>query len=461
MAARARIIKAAAGASYSRLVLIAGQILTVPVLVTRWGPATYGAWITITALASYLSYSAVGLAPALRSDMALNFDTGGERSLRTTFQTSLTGLLISTGLAGAAFVLALHVLPLTHLLHLATVSDSDARQIATAVAVQVVLSLVYGVVAAALSAVGEFGGSQTIEATRSLLDFVLLVVLVGGLRFSPAEMAMVYPFTAAGGVVVALFELQRRAPWLFVGLNLDLSVFRRLLRPMLGAVMLSFGYTGLSVQAPRLIIAATLGPSAVATYALAGMMLRIARIPIEIPAFATTVEMSLAYGRGDVEAARGLLANSTRFTLWLALLILPFVVALGGLAALIWTGGRIHIPAGVLALLSLASVAYAIGLPSQETLMALNRLALATTWLALLAIPFMVVCSVLSRGFGLEGAALSVVVLELVFATTTVSMSLKSLGLKFGAFARAIIRAPHDILLKELAAFRPARLRNT
>ena len=91
--------------------------------------------------------------------------------------------------------------------------------------------------------------------------------------------------------------------------------------------------------------------------------------------------------------------------------------------------------------------------------MALNKLALATTWLALLAAPFLIVCLFLSHRFGLVGSAVSVIVLEATFATTTLVMALRSLDMRLSDLVAGIRRPPLELLTREFALLRYRFLR--
>ena len=227
----------------------------------------------------------------------------------------------------------------------------------------------------------------------------------------------------------------------------------RLWQPLLGTFLLNFGYTGLIVQAPRLVLAAIVGPQAVASYAICTMLMRLVRIPIEVPAFSATVEISTAFGTGDLPLARRLIRDSTRFSLWTALLLIPAVVALGPSVVHLWSVGEVQIDRGLLAVLGIATIAFAAGLPAQEGLMALNRLMLATAWLLLLSAPFVLLCLLLSRNLGTFGAGVATMLLEVAFAAIVVVRCLRCFDYPLGGFVRGLT-PPVEIVAATLAGLR-------
>ena len=56
-----RIISGLGLSSAIIMVTMVGQILTVPILLTRWGAQIYGEWLTLTALAGTLSMLNLGV----------------------------------------------------------------------------------------------------------------------------------------------------------------------------------------------------------------------------------------------------------------------------------------------------------------------------------------------------------------------------------------------------------------
>jgi O-antigen/teichoic acid export membrane protein len=256
-------------------------------------------------------------------------------------------------------------------------------------------------------------------------------------------------------LLATTFCLIAKAPWIVrSGAHLQLAALEPLWKPTLGSFLLSFGYTGLIVQAPRLIIATTMGPSFVAVYAVASMLLRLVRIPIEIPSFAATVEMSMAYGVGDTPLAQRMLLTASRFSVWIAVILIPLTVACGPLAVRIWSNGRLDVPYNLVIVLGLSTAAFTFGLPGQEGLLALNRMLKASGWLILLSAPFAASCYVLTKSEGLLGAGLAVLGLEAIFAVLVVRQCLKLFDYPAGAYLAALARPPIDVVTREWLGLR-------
>ena len=455
MSVRVRMIKGLTAYSYGRLVIVAGQILSVPLLVTRWGAAGYGEWVTLTALASYITYANVGVPGAVRADLALAYGEGGHERMREAFQTCLLLITITGLLVTAGFVALVNAAPLGWIVRGSALSVHDAAFIASVLAIQVAMSLVLGVFQAALSAVGRYGYVGFLESNRQAAEFIGLLLIVGLLRKSPTVACMIYPATMALHLGVLIGRVQIDAPWVLQGpWRFHRSAMQRLWRPMLGVLATSFGYYSLSFQAPRVILGIVAGPTAVAVYAVTSMLMRIVRMPIDIVAHTPSVELSMAHGSGERQRARNILSGSMRSCFWIALCMIPFILLFGPTAVDIWTRHRVQVPLSLLVFTSMSTAIFSLALPAQEALMSLGQLGKATFWLAAGSLPMLALEFALTKVYGLQGAAAAVVLLDLLYAGLAVYWTVKLFGFDRRAFFAGLMRPPVEIIGAEAGHLR-------
>ncbi len=418
--ARRRIFAGLAASIYSRTVLVLGQLLLVPVLATRWGLSGYGEWVTITALAAYLSYTNIGMPGALRAHMAMAFSRNGRVAMQEAFQSSLALIMAVAGAVCLTFITCIQFMPLDRMLQAHWMGRDQAVMVASILGGQVAMYAVSSVFAAALSSVGEYPKTTRLNAHRQTFEMVAMLVSIGVFSAKPGAAAWIYLVSWSGYSLVLASCLWRSAPWLYSRpLRLRPAVLRELARPMFGVLGTTFGYYGMSVQAPRIILAAVAGPEATAVYAVASMMTQMVRIPMDLPAHAATVEISLAVGHGEIARGRDLLSNTTRVCLWLALTVTPCVVLLGPFVSSLWTNHRAQAPVDLLALMCISTVVFAVALPLQEGLMAISRLQRAAKWLLIGSAPFVALCWELTKTLGIDGAAIAVIGLDLLYTAAT------------------------------------------
>lgn len=450
MTARRRIFAGLAASIYSRTVLVLGQFLLVPILITRWGVVGYGEWVTISALASYLGYTNIGMPGALRAHMAMAFSRDGHVAMQEAFQSSLVLITAIAGMVGLAVITALQVLPLDRLLNLHWMGAAQAILVASILCGQVVIYAIASVFGAGLSSVGEYPKTTRLDAHRQLFETVSMGVAVGLFSARPATAAWIYIASWGAYACALAVNLRGSAPQLFARpVRLRPSVLVELVRPMFGVLGMTFGYVGMSIQAPRIILAAAAGPQATAIYVVAFMMMRMIRIPLDLPAHSATVEISLAVGKGQMERGRELLSNTTRTCLWLALASIPCVVVLGPVVSSLWTNHRTEAPVSLLALMCVSTLFYSVAIPSQEGLMAIGRLDQATRWLLIGCLPFVAVCWGLSRALGVEGAAIAVIGLDLLYAATGVSAVIRYFEYQSLRLWAVRLTPPLDLLFAE------------
>lgn len=437
------MIQGMASLVYGRAILLFGQILIVPILVVRWGAAGYGEWVALSALASYLTYTHLGVAGALRADMAAAFSQDDHQRMAEGFQTSLCLIAGFTIFAGAMFLIGAWIVPLDGWLKVEFMSTREATMVASAFAVQTILLVFGAVVNAGLSSVGRYGLANFLDANRQMVEFAAIFAIVAVGKGRPIVACAVYPITGILYIVALFICIMRHAPWLLRTPWLpQRRVLARLFKPMLGIMGMSFGYYGMSIQAPRIILASTWGPASVAVLAIAMMLVRTVRLPIDIPAHSSTVEMSLAYGRGDMDAARRLVGATSSFSLWTTLVLVPGLTLLGPTVVKIWTNGRIAMPIPLLALLSVSTVIYSLTLPSQEALTALNKLSKASIWLLVTSAPFLALVYFMTKQFALSGVGASLIALDALYGGLAVFWMLRYFDYRPSAFVSDLLHPP-------------------
>jgi O-antigen/teichoic acid export membrane protein len=450
MTMRKRMAKGLASLFYSRLTILIGQLVQVPVLTTVWGVKVWGSWLVLTSVASFLSYSAIGLTPVIRSEAAMAFGREDYEEMRR---------LVSTGLA---FVATVAVLGFALFAAVTTFGDpsrlfkdpvlpSDSvRFILLCLAGQIAINAVGGVLSASLSGRGSYGLAQSIDASRMLAEFAGLTTLVLAFHAGPRVAAMLYPSLAAvalvAGAATHLPRLFRPSPRV-----ISLAIFGRLWRPMVGGLLLQFSYSTLFIQAPRLILSRLLGPTAVAAYALATYVVRPAKTITETIAFMLPVEFSFSYGRGDLPLARRLLSNSIMLGGLTALVASGFLIGLGPIAIRLLSLGAVPVDRATIAFFCIGLFAVAVSIVASEFLISINRIFYAALMLSGLGIPYLGLGYWLAGRFGVRGMAASTAVLECGFAAFTRIVTARHLEVSPLQIILGAVRSPIPLFRQELA----------
>lgn len=434
-----RLLAGLSAATISRGFLLSSQIVSIPVLISAWGAGGYGEWIALTALATYLSYGGFGIAPALRGVMVERLALGGEGAVRPYFRGALFTIGCLAALIYVGFSVFAASAPVSAWLNISRMSPSEVQTVLMCLGVQLCCALVSGVLMSALASFNRYALVDMITATRIGVELLMLVVAVKFLSAEPPQVASMYAVSSVLTLSAYMFVIISRHSAIVFGRGGARSIVG-MLSAMGSTVATHMFYNGVLIQAPRIILAATLGPAATATYTVCTQLTRVARIVVEIPSMWPMVEMASAFHSGDRRQAWQLLVIFTGIATVLAATLCAGIMVVGPLVVKIWSAGHIVTPWAVVLLLALGMLFQGSSLPSLEGLISLNQTSSITLWLILLAIGFAGVGGVVSAKFGLVGMAALCLMIDATCAVLVINRMERILGQTPGAIFGAIVK---------------------
>jgi O-antigen/teichoic acid export membrane protein len=407
-----RISRGVAANIYDKLAIAGIQIALVPVLATHWGLETYGAWVLLATIPSFLAMSDFGFATAAGIQMTMLVANGRRDEAVRVFQSAWAVILPSTFVVLLLALLTCWVVPAAMLPVTPAFGSGEAR-------LTLCLLIVYGLVSlqgsifnagfrcAGLFALGTFWAGNTIMIENGAL---LVAVLFDA---SPIEAAA----ALLGGRLVALVAqnllLRRQVPWLRIGLGeARRDTARALLHPAVAIMMLPLAQASF-LQGTAIALGAAAGPAAVPAFTAARTLSRIGLQITQVLTHALMPEFSAAFARGDRPAqARMIVAT----LLAAAVVCVPFalVLAVGGprIVAL-WTHGVIHPSTGLMWAMAATVVLGGVWNPLSNLILAMNRHAGFSYPFVVLALLTMPVSYFLSAQMGAAGAGLSIALMDL------------------------------------------------
>ena len=403
------------------------QLALVPVFATRWGVATYGAWLLLFTLPSYINMADFGLGAAAGNDMTGRVARGDRTGTIALYRAiRLVSLTVgATALLAAALVLFL-IAP-----HLLDGVDAPlggaARPIALVLAGYGSVGLQSSVTAQGHRATGGYAAATYISAATMLAEAIGAagLVLAGG---SVMTVALWYLAARMAGTGALSLALRRRAPWLAAWRwRSSAAVLRPLLRPA-AAVMVFPAALAASFQGTVIVIGTVLGAAAVPAFTAVRTLSRVAVQAVLIVNHAIMPAMTAARAIGD--EARVARYATASFAVSLALVV-PGALGLllgGRWFVALWTHGALHPSVALLAVVAASMVLNAIWAPAANLILAINRHE-GYTWLYLIAsLAALGLCVPLTRWLGTPGAALSVVLVDAVMLARVAGLS-RRLGL--------------------------------
>ena len=439
-----RVLSGVGANGYAQATTIAMQLLSLPLFLSRWDLATYGQWLIISAIPSYIGLADVGMVTAAGNRMTMLCGRGDLAGANRVFQSTLAFMLAVCGAAVLVSALALAAAPA------AWFGDGNAGALAGAVGGNLggwfgaasgrlaVGALALGTVLALFGGLSEavYRASERYATGTALANTVRLAEWFGsiaGLWLDGSFVAVAGGglLMRAAGTLILIAHSARSAPQLRWRLA-DANRCEARETAVHAVWFMAFpAANALSLQGLTLVVAAQLGPAATAVF---NTYRTLARVTVQATgsfSHALWPEFSRLKGSGDQPALAALYRRSLWIGWGIAALGSAVVYVLAPTVLDLWSKGRMPFDARLMAVAMVyAALSGAWHVP--------RILLLATNEHARLALQFLVV-SALSvpvalwlSAWGADGVMAAMAVAEtamLVMCGAAASRSLGATGL--------------------------------
>jgi O-antigen/teichoic acid export membrane protein len=417
------------------------QVISVPIFLHSWGPKLYGEWLVLSAIPTYLAFSDMGFGNVAANDMTMRVAMGDRRGALGTFQS--TWLLISlTSLFGlGCFVVGAWTLPLTRWLNLSSTTPKEARVVVILLCAYALLCIQADLTTSGFRCEGHYALGTVIKNMVRFVETAAVTTVVS-LSAKPVQVAAMLLFIRAVGTCVMAWAMTRKSPWIHYGFrNAKVQRARSLVVPAVAYMAFPVG-SALSIQGMVLVISAVLGPIAVATFSTMRTLTRFGFQIMEAVKNTVWPELSAAYGVQNWALARKLHRAACQMALWSSLGTVISLYFAGEPIIAAWTHGRIVIDAGAFHWLLLVTIANSFWYTSSVVTVASNThervaaLYLGGTLASLL------LARLLMPSFGISGAAMALLAIDVVVGWYVLSSSLKALSETATDFYSSMFRLP-------------------
>jgi O-antigen/teichoic acid export membrane protein len=406
-----------------------------------WGAAKYGDWLVLFAIPSYLGLSDLGFGDASGSDMTMRVAAGDRKGAIETFQSSWALLSVVSLCVGLVAAIAVCRAPWHHWIKLATLSGPRASAVVFVLAMYILVSQQCGILESGFRCDGNF-------ATGSVGGTLLRIVetasgtLVGILTGSLVWTAATYLMSRTIGTVAYGLVLYKKSPWLSVGFSFaKWSRVKDLAAPAFGFVALPLA-NAISLQGFTLVIASVLGSVAVAQFTTMRTLTRANFQLMTVIAWAMWPELSRAFGEGDVPLARKLHQHAYQAGLALSVATGSALWFFGPALYHLWIRKAVQFDANCFHILLFVTFVNSMWFASSVVPMSTNAHQWITLAFVALSLLSLGVGKVLLARFGLSGAAVALLLIDIPMTYLVLRTSLRQLQEKLGDFVRAILVFP-------------------
>ena len=334
-------LSAATSAAAKGIALLTTAV-SVPLTLTYLGSERFGVWMTLSALIALLSFTDLGMGNSLLNGVAQASGRESRKQVRAYLSSGLVMLLFVAATLGLVFAAVYAYVPWARLFNIASPTALDEAGPAAAVLVacflvampagafqQVRLGLQQGYVNSMFVGVGNLLG-------------LALVVWAIQMRLGLAWLVLAMAGTPVLATLVNGLTLVARSRWLRPSLHdVDLGVAQSLLRVGLLFLVLQLSYA-VAFTSNSLIIAAVIGPSAVAEYSVASKLFMIPTLLVGFALGPLWPAYREALSRGDVRWVRRTFDRSIRLSLSLAGLVSAALVVIGLPLIAVWVGAAVQ-----------------------------------------------------------------------------------------------------------------------
>ncbi len=429
---RRRLAFGIASMAYGKSVTALTQLATVPVLATAWGVELFGHWLLLSTIPAFLVASDFGFGTAAGNRLIGEVANGEADKALTTFQSALVTILGCSLVVGLVCFTLAETLPASVFGSTAAMDGEKSRQILLVLIAYGLIGLQGSLFTSVLRAHGAFARSTTFEATVQLGEglAVILVALAGR---SPLDAALGLLLVRCLGVLGHVLLALHHAPWLRLGFAVaDRAKVREMLSPAIAAMMLPLSNAAY-LQGTALAVGAAAGAAAVPIYTTLRTLSRVVlqllmtiNLPI-LPEF--TSEFAKGNRAWVVRAAGGI----GSFNAIIGLVGAVGIGMFGHWLLAHWTRGTIAAPAAMIWLTAAAIAASTTWNPLSNLLLAVNRHERFTYWYMTASISAIGLTYLAVRQFGLTGAALINLGLDLLMLVCVIGMVRQVVGqLPFG-----------------------------
>ena len=414
-ALRQRVVNALGANAFGQTVTVVIQLLSLPLFLTRWDPATYGIWLMLSAAPAYLAIADAGMVTAAGNRMNMAIGAGNLTLASTVFHSAIVFMAVVCGAVGLLAIPAALWLPIPG------VVDPDQRTALALLACTVLANLVSGLADALFRSTGRYALGTALASLVRLLE--LFGAMVGlmflGTYTAVAAGALAARLIGLGVLIVVSRQGLHGIAW---GMQAaSMAELRTSIGPALSFMVFPLA-NALSFQGMTLLVGHLFGPVAVALFNAYRTIARTAVQLTSMFSFALWAEFSRLFGVGGAPAVQHLYRRSAALGAALPLAVSPLLYFAAPWLLLWWTNGAIEFRPGLMLLMVAYATVGGMWHVPRVLMMAVNAHARLAIWALVTAALVLLLAAAVGPSMGLSGMAAATLVGELTIAVACVHM---------------------------------------
>lgn len=417
---RQRVLAGMGAHSAGLAITIGIQLASLPVFLSTWDTATYGTWLLIAALPSYLAMADVGMVTSAGNRMTMAMGSGDTRLANRVFQSAQVFMAV------VCAVLTLLTLPIIWWAPWPVEVTSDQRVALMALTAGVLLSLFGGLSEQVFKASHRYAQGTHLGNLTRLAEWAgWMIGLLAVGSFSAVAIGGL-AFRTAGTLMSAVVASHGKH-----GMNWgSSSATRQTIRQLIGpaAAFMAFPLANaLSFQGVTLLVGALLGPVAVAVFSTYRTLARTAVQVTAMFSHSLWPEFSRLFGQHSLTELRQLAQRSAWLSAAQVLLLCGALYVIAPWLLQAWTHGKIGFDPIVFGLLMLYAAVAGLWHVPRVLLMSTNQHSHLAVWTVMASALCVALTAWAGPHLGLTGVGGAMFLSELLVALACGVLALRSI----------------------------------
>jgi len=402
--------------AFGQAVVIVIQIFSLPLFLKQWDTATYGTWLLLSAMPSYLAMTDLGMVATAGNRMTMALGHGDKAEANRLFHSAFMFVLAMTG--GAVLL----SVPVALFAPFDSLQSADQRMAICLLILGVLVAQFGGLSDAIFRATGRF-------AQAVMLGNILRLLEWGGMM-AGLYMAGTFTAVALGGLLVRVactavlvgVSSQGSHGLTWHWRHASMAEIKSLFKPALSFMVFPLS-SALSLQGITLLVGHFFGPAVVAIFNSYRTIARVAVQATSILSNAVWGEFSFLFGKGGTEAVRPIYRRSLMLGAAGSVALSLVLYFAAPLLLELWSHGQIPFQAWpMLILLGYAAIAGTWHVPRVLLLSTNQHIGLAQ-WSLVGAVVAMGAAYLLQGPMGIEGVCLAMLASELLMAVVCLKLA--------------------------------------
>lgn len=371
-ALRKRLLGNFGATAYAMAVNMVSQLFAIPIFLHFWGNEAYGEWLVVSAIASYLSITDLGLGKVAANKVSMLSAMEDRASASRMLHSAWLFILVMSLIAFLVIATVVPALPLQRWLSLKHFTSNETTITLLLLTGYALLCLQGEIFAAIYRSCSCVPRGVILSSSFRLTDFLVSITVISQTT-STVYLALALLCNRVLANITLYFDSRRLAPNLRLGLrHSNMGEIKAMLRPSLAFMCFPIAHS-IPAQGMTILIHSLLGSTAVVVFTTVRVLTRVLVQGMNLIKNAVWPEMSQLIAKGDLPRARKVHRFTVQTTLGAAFFGGLFLLLFGRWMIDHWTRNSVNVDLGTLSLFIVGVIINSIWLSSAVVLEATNQ----------------------------------------------------------------------------------------